>query len=87
MIFMPPVCTVGAEDLCHQAIFVDHAGSAVAPPDADPAGAVLHHGQDVSLRAVEQVGGEEVQRQDPLRLRSQELRPARTVPAVDRPGG
>jgi serine/threonine-protein kinase len=30
----------------------------------DPAGAVLNHGQDVDLRAVEQVGGEEVQRQD-----------------------
>ena len=26
---------VGAENLCHQAIFVDHAPSAVAPPDAE----------------------------------------------------
>jgi hypothetical protein len=39
------------------------------------------HGQNVDLAAVEQVGGEEVQRQDFLRLRSQELRPARAVPA------
>ena len=37
-------------------------------------------GQDVDLGAVEQVGGEEVQRQDPLRLGPQELRPARAVP-------
>jgi hypothetical protein len=26
---------VGAENLCHQAIFVNHAPSAVAPPDAE----------------------------------------------------
>jgi hypothetical protein len=37
--------------------------------------------RDVYLRAIEQVSGEEVQRQDPLRLRPQELRPARAVPA------
>jgi hypothetical protein len=38
------------------------------------------------LRSVSvlQVGGEEVQRQDPLRLRSQELRPARAIPARSR---
>jgi hypothetical protein len=30
------------------------------------AGAVLDHGKDADLSAVEQVGGEEVQRQDPL---------------------
>jgi hypothetical protein len=45
---------------------------------------VLDHGQDVDLAAVEQVGGEEVQRQDPLRLRSQELGPAWAVPALRR---
>jgi len=44
--------------------------------DPDPAGAVLDRGQDVDPGPVEQVGGEEVQRQDPLRLRPQELRPA-----------
>ena len=49
--------------------------------DPDPAGAVLNHGQDVDLRAVEQVGGEEVQCQDPLRLGAQELRAAGAVPA------
>jgi hypothetical protein len=38
------------------------------PEDPDAAGAVLDHGQDVGLRASEQVGGEEVQSQDPLRL-------------------
>ena len=49
--------------------------------DAYPAGAVLNHGKDVDLRSVEQVGGEEVQRQDPLRLGPQELGPARSLPA------
>src|SRR5260370_15683972 len=34
-----------------------------------------------TFRAIEQVSGEEVQRQDPLRLRPQELRPPRAVPA------
>jgi hypothetical protein len=29
------VAPVGAENLCHQAIFVNHAPSAVAPPDAE----------------------------------------------------
>jgi hypothetical protein len=36
--------------------------------DPDAAGAVLDDGQDAGLRAVEQPGGEQVQRQDPLRL-------------------
>jgi len=36
--------------------------------DPDAAGAVLDGGQDVDLGAVEQVGGEEVQRQDALCL-------------------
>jgi hypothetical protein len=49
--------------------------------DPDPADAVLDRGQDVDLGPVEQVGGEEVQRQDPLRLGPQELRPARPITA------
>ena len=49
--------------------------------DPDAPVAVLDHRKDVHLRAIEQVSGEEVQRQDPLRLRPQELRPARAVPA------
>jgi hypothetical protein len=49
--------------------------------DAYPAGAVLYNGKDVGLRPVEQIGGEQVQRQDPLRLGPQELGPARSVPA------
>ena len=49
--------------------------------DAYPAGAVLDDGKDVDLRSVEQAGGEEVQRQDPLRLGPQELGPARSLPA------
>jgi hypothetical protein len=44
-------------------------------------GAVLDGGQDVDRRAVEQAGGEEVQRHDRLRLGPQELRPARAIPA------
>jgi hypothetical protein len=44
-----------------------------------PAATVLDDGQDVHLGAVEQVGGEEVQRQDRLCLGSQELGPARAV--------
>jgi hypothetical protein len=48
----------------------------------DAAGAMLDCGQDVDLRAVEEIGGEEVQRQDSLCLRSQELRPARPVPGA-----
>ena len=49
----------------------------------DAAGAMLDCGQDVDLRAVEEIGGEEVQCQDPLRLRlrSQELGLARSLPA------
>jgi hypothetical protein len=49
--------------------------------DPGAVGAVLDDGQDVDLRAVEQAGGEEIQCQDPLRLGSQELLPARSVPA------
>jgi hypothetical protein len=49
--------------------------------EPDAPGAMLNHGQDVDRRAVKQVGSEEVQRQYPLRLGAQELRPARTVPA------
>ena len=49
--------------------------------DPDAAGAVLDDGQHIDPGAVEQVGGEEVQRQDPLRLRPQEPGPARAVPA------
>ena len=52
--------------------------------DPDAASAALNDGQDVDLRAIEQVGGEEIQRQDPLRLGPQELRPARAVPARSR---
>jgi hypothetical protein len=43
--------------------------------DADAPGGVLDHGQDVSLGAVQQVGGEEIARQDRLGLRAQELPP------------
>jgi hypothetical protein len=50
----------------------------------DPAAAVLDHGQDVNLGAVQQVGGEEVQRQDHLRLGPQELRPPGAIPARGR---
>jgi len=45
--------------------------------DPDAPVAVPGHRKDVCLRAIEQVSGEEVQRQDRLRLRPQELRPAR----------
>jgi hypothetical protein len=45
--------------------------------DPDAARAMLDHGQDIHLRAVEEIGGKEVQRQDPLCLRSQEPGPAR----------
>jgi len=47
----------------------------------DPAAAVLDDGQDVHLGAAVQAGGEEVQRQDRLCPGSQELGPARAVPA------
>ena len=43
--------------------------------DADAPGGVLDHGQDIGLGAIEQVGGEEVARQDRLGLGAQELRP------------
>jgi hypothetical protein len=36
--------------------------------DPDAAGAMLDRGQDVDLRVVEEIGGEEVQRQDSLCL-------------------
>ena len=49
--------------------------------DPDAPGGVLDQGKNVDLGAVEEVGGEEVQRQDPLRLRSQELGPPWTVAA------
>jgi len=60
------------------------AGTQVGP--GGPAGvvAVLDHRKDVHLRAIEQVSGEEVQRQDPLRLGAQELRPPRAIPARSR---
>ena len=44
-----------------------------------PAG-LLDHGQDISLGTVEQVGREEVARQDHLGLGAQEQRPGRTRP-------
>ena len=50
--------------------------------DPDAPAAVLDHRQDVHLRAIEQVSGEEVQRQDPLRLGPQELRPAQGRPGA-----
>jgi hypothetical protein len=46
-----------------------------------PVSSQVDHGKDVHLGAVEQVGGEEIQRQDPLRLGPQEFSPARSVPA------
>jgi len=46
-----------------------------------PAATVLDDGQNVHLGAAQQAGGEEVQRQDRLCLGSQELGPARAVPA------
>jgi hypothetical protein len=49
--------------------------------DADAPAGVLYHGQDISLSAVQQVGGEEVARHDRLGLGTQELRPGRTGPA------
>jgi hypothetical protein len=49
--------------------------------DPDAPAAVLDHRKDVYLSAIEQVSGEEVQRQDPLRLRPQELLPTGAVPA------
>src|SRR5450759_4544622 len=54
--------------------------------DPDAPAAVPGHRKDVCLRAIEQVSGDEVQRQDPLRLGPQELRPARAVPAPRRDG-
>jgi hypothetical protein len=49
--------------------------------DPYPAGAMLDHSQNIDLAPIEQAGGEEVQRQDSLRLRPQELGPARAIPA------
>ncbi|SRR6266568_807350 len=54
--------------------------------DPDAPTAVLGHRKDVHLRVIEQVSGEEAQRQDPLRLGSQELRPPGAVPARSRAG-
>jgi hypothetical protein len=57
--------------------------------DADAPGRVLEHGEDVGLGAVDQVGREEVARQDRVGLRTQELRPGRPGPPwrqID-PGG
>src|SRR5215469_18080215 len=53
-------------------------------PGPDAPVAVLDHRKDVHLRAIEQVSGEEVHRQDPLRLGPKELRPARAIPARSR---
>ena len=41
--------------------------------DADAPGGVLYHGQNIGLGAVEQIGREEVARQDRLGLGEQEL--------------
>src|SRR5450755_2925286 len=41
------VWIVGAENLCHQAIFMNHASGAVAPPDAE----VVQVGDDIWQRA------------------------------------
>ena len=49
--------------------------------DPDPAGAVLDDGKDIDLASVEEISCEKVQRQDPLRPGTQELRPAWTIPA------
>jgi hypothetical protein len=43
--------------------------------DADAPGGVLYHSQDIGLGAVEQIGREEVARQDRFSLGAQELRP------------
>src|ERR1035441_3647408 len=45
--------------------------------DPDAPGRVLYYGEDIGLSAVEQVGREEVARQDRLGLGTQELRPGR----------
>jgi hypothetical protein len=42
---------------------------------------MLDRGKNVDLRAVEEISGEEVQRQDPLCLGPQEIRPARALSA------
>jgi hypothetical protein len=49
--------------------------------DPDAASGVLDNGQNVDLRAIEQVGREEVQRQRRLGLGPQEFGPARAVSA------
>jgi hypothetical protein len=59
----------------------DRTGCSVGAQDPDAPAAAIGYCKDVYLRAIEQVSGEEIQRQDPLRLRPQELRPARAVPA------
>jgi hypothetical protein len=57
-----------------------------AAQDPDAPAAVLDHRTDVDLRAIQQVSGEEVQRQDPRRRGSQERRPPRAVPPRSRAG-
>jgi len=52
--------------------------------DPDAPVAVLDRREDVHLRAIEQVSGEEVQREDPPRLGSQERRPPGADPAWSR---
>jgi hypothetical protein len=51
--------------------------------DPDAPAAVLDYRKDVHLRAIEQVSGEEVQREDSPGLGSQELRPPRAVPGAE----
>jgi hypothetical protein len=53
------------------------------PGDPDAAGAVLDAGKDVDLRAVEQAGGEEARRQDPLRPGPRELPPGPGHPGAE----
>src|SRR5215470_18845336 len=48
--------------------------------DADAPGRMLYYGEDMSMGAVEQVGGEEVAGQDRFSLRTQELWPGRPGP-------
>jgi hypothetical protein len=49
------------------------------------AGAVLDDGKDVDLRAVEQVGSEEVRRQDPRHLGPEDAAQAQTTYTDDAP--
>jgi len=54
--------------------------------DPDPAGAVLNHGQDADLRAVEQAGGEEVRVSLPCSPGSPVRRPGTRTGCQARPG-